>query len=102
MVTQLDGNMGRCIIGGMKVTLDIKDDLYRAIKVEAARQDRTVRDIAEEALNAWLEAIEDAEDIAAAEEAMAEYERDGGAIEAEEFFRRLAAETRAAYDSKKA
>jgi hypothetical protein len=94
--------MGRCIIGGMKVTLDVKDDLYRAIKVEAARQDRTVRDIAEEALNAWLEANEDAEDIAAAQEAEAEYARDGGAVEAEEFFRTLAAEVRAKYGSSRA
>lgn len=83
----------------MKVTLDIKDDLYRAIKVEAARQDRTVRDIADEALEAWLVAIEDAEDVAAAKEAEAEYARDGGAVEAEEFFRTLAAETRAKYGS---
>lgn len=83
----------------MKVTLDIRDDLYRAIKVEAARHDRTVRDIADEALEAWLEAVEDAEDIAAATEAMAEYRRDGGGVEVEEFFRTLAAENRAAYGS---
>lgn len=81
----------------MKVTLDIKDDLYRAIKVEAARQDRTVRDIADEALEAWLVAVEDAEDIAAAREALAEDERDGGSVGADEFFRTLAAETRATY-----
>ena len=85
----------------MKVTLDIKDDLYRAIKVEAARQDRTVRDITDEALEAWLGAIEDAEDIAAAKEALAEDDRDGGSIEAEEFFRRLAAETKAKYGTGK-
>jgi len=81
----------------MKVTLDIKNDLYRAIKVEAARRDRTVRDIAEEALEAWLVATEDAEDIDAAEGAEAEYARDGGAIEVEEFFRTLAAEQREKY-----
>jgi hypothetical protein len=86
----------------MKVTLDIKNDLYRAIKVEAARQDRTVRDIADEALEAWLVAIEDAEDIAAAKEAEAEYQRDGGAVEVHEFFRTLAAEQREKYGSKEA
>lgn len=86
----------------MKVTLDLPDDLYRAIKVEAARLDRTVRDIAEQALDEWLVRLEDAEDIAAAEEAMAEYERDGGAIGVEEFFRTVAAETRAQYGSEKA
>ena len=81
----------------MKVTLDIRDDLYRAIKVEAARQDRTVREIADQALEAWLEAAEDAEDIAAATAAEAEYKRDGGGIEAEEYFRRRAAEDRVKY-----
>ncbi len=85
----------------MKVTLDIQDDLYRAIKVEAARSQRTVRDIANEALDAWLEAIEDAEDIAAAKEAMAEDERDGGSIEVEELFRIMAAETKAKYGTTK-
>lgn len=84
-------------MGPVKVTLDLRDDLYRAIKVEAARQDRTVREIAEEALEAWLEAAEEAEDIAAARQALAEDEADGGAVEAEAFFRRLAAETRAKY-----
>ena len=86
----------------MKVTLDINDDLYRAIKIEAARRDRTVRDIADEALEAWLEAIEDAEDIAAATEAMAEYHRDGGAVEIEEYFRTRAAEDRAKYGTDEA
>ena len=81
----------------MKVTLDIRDDLYRAIKIEAARRDRTVRDIADEALEAWLEVIEDAEDVAAATEAEAEYQRDGGGIEIEEYFRTRAAEDRAKY-----
>ncbi len=85
----------------MKATFDLDPDLYRAIKVEAARSDRSVKDVVEEALNAWLEAAEDAEDIAAANLAMEEYERDGGAIEAGEFFRKLAAETKEAYGSGK-
>jgi plasmid stability protein len=82
----------------MKVTIDLDAELYRAIKVEAARADRSVREIVDEALAGWLERLEDAEDAAAATEALAEYERDGGAA-AEEFFRAHAAETRAAYGS---
>lgn len=67
----------------MKVTLDIGDEaLYRAVKVEAARSDRTVRGIVAEALEQWLERLEDQEDRAAAEVAIAEYERDGGAVDA--------------------
>ncbi len=82
----------------MKVTLDIGDEaLYRAIKVEAARLDRTVRGIVEEALVQWLERFEDQEDIAAAEAAIAEYERDGAAVDATEVFATRAAETRAQY-----
>ena len=79
----------------MKTTLDIKDELYRAIKVEAAQSDRSVRDIVEEALERWLEAAEDAEDVAASDAAMAEYEREGG-IDAREVFGHLAAEHAAA------
>jgi hypothetical protein len=83
----------------MKTTLEINDELYRAIKVEAARSDRPVREIIEEALERWLEAIEEAEDIAASEAAMAEYDQDGG-IDAREAFGRLAAEHAAAYDTR--
>jgi predicted transcriptional regulator len=82
----------------MKVTIDLDPELYRAVKVEAARADRSVREIADEALAAWLERVEDTEDAAAAAEALAEYERDGGVL-AEEFFRAHAAETRATYGS---
>jgi predicted transcriptional regulator len=83
----------------MKTTLDISDELYRAIKVEAAHSDRSVRDIVEEALQQWLEAAEDAEDAAASDAALAEYERDGG-IDAREVFGHLAAEHAAAYDTR--
>ena len=83
----------------MKATFDIDQDLYRAIKVEAARADRSVKAVVEEALNAWLEALEDAEDIAAATLAMEEYERDGGGVSADEVFAKLAAEHKAAYGS---
>lgn len=82
----------------MKATFDIDSDLYRAIRVEAARADRSVRDVVEEALAAWLTRAEEAEDRESAAAALAEYRRDGGAS-AEEWFGRLAAETKAAYGS---
>jgi plasmid stability protein len=81
----------------MKVTIDVPDELYRAVKVEAARTDRSVRDIVDEALEAWLSAAEESEDRASAEAALAEYRRDGGEA-AESFFGSLAAETKATYD----
>jgi plasmid stability protein len=80
----------------MKVTIDLDADIYRAVKVEAARGDRSVREIVDEALSAWLEGMEATEDKASAEAALEEYRRDGGAS-AEEFFGSLAAETKATY-----
>jgi hypothetical protein len=80
----------------VKVTVDLDPDLYRAVKVEAARSDRSVRDIVDEAIAAWLEAAEDAEDRTSAAEALEEYRRDGGAA-AEAFLGSLAAETKSTY-----
>lgn len=80
----------------MKVTIDLDPDLYRAIKVEAARSDRSVRTIVDAALEAWLDAEESREDRASAVEALAEYRRDGG-VPAETVFGSLAAETQATY-----
>ena len=80
----------------MKVTIDVDAELYRAVKVEAARTDRSVRDIVDEAIEAWLDAAETAEDRASAEAALAEYRRDGGEA-AQSFFGSLAAETQATY-----
>ena len=80
----------------MKATFDLDDELYRSIRVEAARADRSVRDVVQEALAAWLASAEEAEDRASAAEALEEYERDGGAA-VDEWFQRLAAETKAAY-----
>lgn len=80
----------------MKVTLDLDQDLYRAVKVEAARTDRSVREVVEEAVARWLDAAEDAEDRASADAAIAEYQRDGGEA-AQAWFGRLAAKTRATY-----
>ena len=84
----------------MKVTVDLDGELYRAVKVEAARSDRSVRQILEEALESWLGAAEEAEDGASAEAALAEYRRDGGEA-ADAWFGRLAAETKATYSNDK-
>jgi plasmid stability protein len=81
----------------VKVTIDLDADRYRAVKVEAARTDRSVRDIVDEALAAWLEAEEAREDLASADAALAEYRRDGGES-ASTFFGSLAAETKATYE----
>jgi plasmid stability protein len=82
----------------MKVTMDLDADLYRAVKVEAARTDRSVREIVDEALEAWLDSAEASEDRASADAALIEYRRDGGEA-AESFFGSLAAETEATYGS---
>ncbi len=84
------------MLARMKVTIDLDADRYRAIKVEAARTDRSVREIVDEALEAWLDASESNEDRISAEEALTEYRRDGGEA-AEAFFGTLAAETRSTY-----
>ena len=83
----------------MKVTFDIDPDLYRSVKVEAARTDRSIRDVVAEALAGWLEVREDDEDRASAADALAEYEREGGTAAAD-FFEHLAAEARAEYGSR--
>jgi hypothetical protein len=80
----------------MKVTIDLDANLYRAIKIEAAKSDRSVRDLVDEALAAWLDARQEAEDRASAAEALEEYRRDGG-VAAKAFLRTLAAETKATY-----
>lgn len=80
----------------MKVTIDLDPDIYRAVKVEAARSDRTVREIVDAALEAWLEGEETRQDAESAATALAEYDRDGG-VDATDVFATLAAETRATY-----
>jgi plasmid stability protein len=80
----------------VKVTIDVDADIYRGIKVEAARTDRSVREVVDEALSAWLEEAEEREDRESAAAALEEYQRDGGES-AEAFFGRLAAETKATY-----
>ena len=88
------------MLAHMKVTIDLDADTYRAIKVEAARTDRSVRDIVDEALEAWLDAVEATEDAASATAALEEYRRDGGEA-AESFFGSLAAETKSTYGTDK-
>ena len=82
----------------MKITLDLDPNLYRTLKVEAARADRSVRDVVAEAIAGWLERQEEDEDRASAAEALEEYRRDGG-VAAADFFRHLAAEARTEYGS---
>jgi plasmid stability protein len=80
----------------MKVTLDLDPDLYRTLKVEAARASRSVRDVVADAVSTWLARQEDEEDRASAAAALDEYRRDGG-TSAAEYFEHLAAEARAEY-----
>lgn len=83
----------------MKVTIALtNDELYRAIRVRAAQADRQIRDIVEEALEMWLTAQEDAEDVQASKNALTEYDG-AGDVEAEAFFRRMVAEGRVEYGS---
>ena len=56
-----------------KVTLVLEDeDLYKALKSYAALEGRTLRQVITEALEQWVEAKEDAEDAAFADQAMKE------------------------------
>lgn len=62
-----------------KVTIVFEDDdLYTALKVQAARWNRPLKALVAEALEVWLEAEEEVEDIAAFREALAEYREKGG------------------------
>jgi plasmid stability protein len=81
-----------------QATFELDHDLYRAIRVEAARADRPVREVVQEALEAWLARAEELEDRDSAAAALAEYQQDGGEA-AEAWFGRLAAETQASYGS---
>ena len=48
------------------------DELYTALKIQAAKTNRRIKEIITEALEDWLQFQEDAEDAAFAKEAMAE------------------------------
>lgn len=80
----------------VKITVELDPELYRAVKVEAARADRSVREVLADAISSWLEHLENREDRDSAAAALEEYRRDGGTA-ASEFFEHLAAEARAAY-----
>lgn len=84
----------------MKVTIAFaNDELYRAVRVRAAQSGRQIRDIVEEALELWLTAQEDAEDVRAATDVLAE---PGADIDAKQYFVRLVAEGRAHYGDEQA
>lgn len=61
----------------MTVVFD-DEELYTALKVEAARRHVPAKDIVAEALQQWIEMQEDLEDLAVYEERIAEYDRVGG------------------------
>ena len=62
-----------------KMTVVLEDDnLYTAIKVEAARRNQPLKKIVAEALREWLEAQEDAELLSEIESARAEWREKGG------------------------
>lgn len=71
----------------MMVVFD-DEELYTALKVEAARRNCHAKDIVAEAVREWLEAKEDEELRPDLEEARLEWQQHGG-IEAREFFRQL-------------
>ena len=54
------------------------EELYTALKVEAARRSRPAKDIVAEAVREWLELQEDEEDLKVHRERMEEYRREGG------------------------
>ena len=78
-----------------RMTVIFEDEgLYTAIKVEAARRNRALKDLVTEAVREWLANQEDLElrpTIAAAREEW----REKGGIEASEFFQKLEEEDRA-------
>jgi plasmid stability protein len=57
------------------MTLDLDEDLYGAVKVEAARIGRSVHEIIEEALETWLARAEEEQDRQAAAVALEERDR---------------------------
>ncbi len=61
--------------GEVKTTLDLDEDLYGAVKVEAARIGRSVHEIIEDALEAWLARAEEDEDRRSAAVAVEERDR---------------------------
>lgn len=71
-----------------RMTIDLDDNLYTAIKVESARRHRTAKDIISDALKRWLQEQEDTELREEIKQIRAEWTEKGG-IEASEFFEGL-------------
>lgn len=67
------------------------EELYTALKVEAARKGRHAKDIIAEAVTEWLEAREDEELQVDLADARREWEQQGG-VGADDFFRDLTTE----------
>ena len=64
---------------GKRMTVIFHDEeLYTALKVEAARRHRPASELVAEAVREWLERQEDAEWVPLIEEARAEWEAQGG------------------------
>ena len=62
-----------------KMTVLFEDEeLYTAVKVEAARRNRPLKDLVTDILREWLEEQEDAELLPLIDEARKEYEEKGG------------------------
>lgn len=70
----------------MTVVFD-DEELYTAVKVEAARRHVPAKDIVAEALREWIQLQEDMEDVRIAEERIAEYDRTGEYVSHEEVMR---------------
>ena len=74
----------------MTVVFD-DEDLYTAVKVEAARRHVAAKDIVSAALREWLDLQEDIEDAPIFNERLAAYKREGG-IPHDEVVRKLGLE----------
>jgi len=61
----------------MTVVFD-DEELYRSLKVEAARRGCHAKDIVAAAVREWFEIQDDAEDLVIARERMEAYRREGG------------------------
>jgi len=70
----------------MTVVFD-DEELYTALKVEAARRHAPAKDIVADAVKEWLKLQEDLDDIRVSEERIAEYERTGEAVPIEDVLR---------------
>ncbi|MGH2457686.1 MAG: hypothetical protein ACRDIY_02335 [Chloroflexota bacterium] len=78
-----------------RMTVIFEDEgLYTAIKVEAARRNRALKDLVTEAVREWLANQEDLDLLPILAAARKEWREKGG-IEASEFFRKLEEDDRA-------